>query len=429
MDNKFSIVLINHSFQINYFSRRWQLFAEKYPNVEVTLLAPEEYEWYSGKTYSFGESKKQYGKTIDIDNYHVRLFKRRNRKYIGWDSPDMKSILCEIKPDIIYHIGTHNTLFLKQLLKIRKKYLKNTKVIAFSMRGPAFNLLREFGTGPFYKTIARRGMYYYLKNRLDFINKNVDAFFCHYPDAVKCFRDEGYKGPIYMQTQVGVNEEWFHEDLMSRKEIRSKYGISDQTFVFGSASRFAVSKGVDVILKSLPKDGDWKYLMMGDGSAEDRERLMSIINERGIQDKVIVTGFVDWYDMAKYWNAVDCAIHVPLTTPTWEETFSLAVVQPMLTEKPIIGDDSGSVPYQIGFEDMIVPEGDIDALRDKIEWALSNKEKMTAIGLKMYQRTKKCFEVKQLNDLFYRTLVEDVLPGKYDMSKADMTYGQKIVSE
>lgn len=29
---KFKIVLINHTFQINYFSRRWQLFAQQHPN-------------------------------------------------------------------------------------------------------------------------------------------------------------------------------------------------------------------------------------------------------------------------------------------------------------------------------------------------------------------------------------------------------------
>ena len=40
---RFRIILINHSFQINYFSRRWELFAEKHPDVDVTLLAPVEY--------------------------------------------------------------------------------------------------------------------------------------------------------------------------------------------------------------------------------------------------------------------------------------------------------------------------------------------------------------------------------------------------
>ena len=110
-----------------------------------------------------------------------------------------------------------------------------------------------------------------------------------------------------------------------------------------------------------------------------------------------------------------------MTTPEWVETFSLAVIQPQITKKPVIGDDSGSVPYQIGFDDMIVPEGNVEALHNKIEWVLNHKEKASAIGLKMYKRTHDCFEVKHLNSMFYDTIVEDVQKGKYDENKHDMT--------
>lgn len=227
-------------------------------------------------------------------------------------------------------------------------------------------------------------------------------------------------GPIYMQTQVGVNEEWFHEDLEARKEIRRKYNISDSTYVFGSASRFSWDKGVDIILKALPSDGDWKYLMMGSGSEEEFERLRKIIRERHLEDKVIETGFIDWYEIAKYWNAVDCSIHVPITTDTWEETFSLSAIQPQITKKPVIGSSSGSVPYQIGFKEMIIPENDVDALSKKIQWVLNNKDEAKLIGQKMYIRTHNSFEIRHLNDLFYRTIVEDIIPDKYDTNKVDM---------
>lgn len=38
------IVLINHSYQVRYFYRRWQLLAHTHPDLDVTLLAPTEYE-------------------------------------------------------------------------------------------------------------------------------------------------------------------------------------------------------------------------------------------------------------------------------------------------------------------------------------------------------------------------------------------------
>ncbi len=420
-DPNFKIVIINHSFQVNYFTRRWQLFAEKHPNVDVTLFAPDKHEWYKDKSYTFGKGYVLHAKEKDDRNFHIRRIRVKNSRLIGWTSSDLKPFFREIKPDVIYHIGGHNMASLRQVLKIRDKYLPNTKVIAFSMRGPQMNIhIKKDKCSPI-RWIARRLLYCYQKWNMPFINEHVDAFFCHYPSAVECFRLEGYKGPIYMQTQVGVNEEWFHENMASRKEIRGKYNIPEDTYVFGSATRFTPDKGVDVILKALPQDGNWKYFMMGAGSDSDIQRLRSIIEERGIQDKVIETGFVDWYEMAKYWNAVDCAIHVPLTTIHWEETFSLAVVQPMITKKPIIGDDSGSVPYQVGFPEMIVPENDVKALNNKITWVLEHKKESIIIGKKMYERTKNSFEIQHLNDLFYDTLVEDVLKGKYDDNKKDMS--------
>ena len=421
MDPEFKIFLINHSFQINYYSRRWELFAQMHPNVDVTLLAPVEFDWYKGKEYSFGKSSKIQGKEKNYGNFHVCTFELRQNRYLGWSSPDFSKILRSISPEIIYHLGTHNMLSLKQVIDIRNRYLPNTKVIAFSMRGPALNLRLETDSCSLPKKIARKLMFYYLKKRLKYINKNVDAFFCHYPDAVKCFREEGYNGPIYMQTQVGVNEEWFYEDRNARKVIRDKYGINEETYVFGSATRYSESKGVDVILKSLPKEGDWIYLMMGSGSKDETARLHNLITELGIEKKVIDTGFVDWYDIMKYWNAIDCAIHVPLTTPKWEETFSLSVIQPMITKKPIIGDNSGSVPYQIGFPEMVVPEGDVVALNEKIKWVLNNKKEAERLGEKMYYRTKSSFTVRHLNDMFYDTLLEDVLTGNFDERKVDMT--------
>lgn len=421
MEPSFKIVIINHSFQVFYFSRRWKLFAEAHPNVDVFLFAPAKYSWYTQKSYTFGKGYTLRAKEVDDGNFHIKSIRIRRSKLVDWSSPDMGPFLRAVKPDVIYHIGSHNMASLRQVLKIRNRYLPQTKVIAFSMRGPQQNIqIKKDKCGPI-RWVARRILYCYLRWNMPFINKYVDAFFCHYPTAVDCFRKEGYKGPIYMQTQVGVNEEWFHDDAVTRKEIREKYGISEETYVFGSATRFTADKGVDVILNALPKDGNWKYLMMGSGSQADIQRLRSIIKARRIGDKVIETGFVDWYDMAKYWNAVDCAIHVPLTTTHWEETFSLSVVQPMITKKPIIGDDSGSVPYQIGFPEMIVPENNVDALHGKIAWVLNHKTEAKSIGEAMYLRTKNSFEVHHLNDLFYKTLVEDILQGKYDKRKSDMT--------
>ena len=412
------IVLINHTFQINYFSRRWKLFAESYPDVDVYLFAPSKYKWY-GKGYSFGNDSVREAEEYDKGNIHRRVYRVNERNW-GWTSPDFRTLFKEIQPDIIYYLGFHTQLSLAQVIRVKNSVVPNAKMMAFSMRGPYHDLHLNLEGLSVIKKIKRTISYFISKRILSIVNHNCDAIFCHYPEALQCFRKEGYKGPIYMQTQVGVNTEWFYPDEDARMEIREKYNIGN-SYVFGSATRFTRDKGLFDIIKALPKEGDWKFLMMGSGTEEQEKDLREAIAKEGLQDKIILTGFVDWYDMAKYWNAVDCAVHVPRTTPTWVETFSLSVVQPMATKKPVIGNTSGSVPYQVGFDEMIVPEGDIKALHDKLEYALANKEEMAKWGERMYERTMRSFTVNHLNKLFYDTLVEDVLSGKYDLAKVDMT--------
>ena len=224
-----------------------------------------------------------------------------------------------------------------------------------------------------------------------------------------------------MQTQVGVNPEFYHKDNEARKLIRRKYHVKDDEFLFGSASRFTSMKGLDDILLALPKEGDWKYMMIGSGSQEDKRRLQALISERGFEDRVIVPGFVPQNQMPQYFNAIDCMLHVPRTTYSWVETFSVALVQAMITGKAVIGSDSGSVPYQIGPNGIIVHEGDQEELRHWMHWMLNNKDRVKELGEKMKERADNCFSIFKLNQMFYNTITEDICQGNYDSNKIDMT--------
>lgn len=111
-------------------------------------------------------------------------------------------------------------LSLIQVAMVSHRVCPKAKLALFSMRGPASNLKLDKSKCRPKEWLKRRFRYILLKQTWNYVRKNFDAIFCHYPDAVACFRLEGYEGPLYMQTQVGVNEEWFHEDVEARHEIR-----------------------------------------------------------------------------------------------------------------------------------------------------------------------------------------------------------------
>ncbi len=414
------IILINHTFQIPRFYKRWQLLANEHRDLDVTLITPNKAKWDIKGSMIFGSDTVIEGKGLNNGNFHIIPVQIQERKFLGWISDEMVKVIKEIKPDIVYHIGGHTQPSLMQCIKTVRKYLPNSKVMAFSMRGPAYNLIfpRLRKKESRLHWIARIITYYVYSYRVKYLNKNCDAILCHYPTAIKCFKDEGFKKPIYMSTQVGVDTDVYYPDAQKRRRIRTLYNLGD-AFVFGCACRFIPNKGLFEIVDALPQEGNWKCLLMGKGENKFTESLIRQIKEKHLEDKIILTGYIEWNEMPAYWNAIDCALHVPQTTDTWQETFSLAIVQAMATGKPVIGNTSGSVPYQIGVNKMIVPEGDIQALTEKIIWTMQHRDEAMRIGLKMRNYAINSFSIKNLNKQFY-DIIQDVYHGVYNKNKVDM---------
>ena len=57
------------------------------------------------------------------------------------------------------------------------------------------------------------------------IKKNTDAAIVHYPGCLESLRKLGYSKPIYLQTQVGVDEKIFKPEENIRLKYREQLGI------------------------------------------------------------------------------------------------------------------------------------------------------------------------------------------------------------
>lgn len=414
---KITIVIISHNFAKPVFCKRWKLLAMNNPHFDVVLLAPETWKEGNLKQYSFGFEKIIEGGEYDEGNFHIRLIDMKQHKFISWTSKRLWTIIRQVQPDIIFHIGTHLQESVMECILAKRLFSRRSKLVVFSMRGPQ-ECIQMAQDRHGIRRLRSLLFYFYRMEKLRLVRNNCDAILCHYPDAVHLFREEAFHSPIYIHTQIGVDTSYFKADKQSREKIRARYNLGD-SFVFGSAIRFTADKGGADILKALPLDGDWKYLLMGSGTEDETRELERIIKERNIGEKVIMTGFIDWEEMNQYYNALDCLIHVPRTTEHWVETFSLSVVQAMATAKPVIGNTSGSVPYQIGEEGMIVKEGDIEALSAKIKHMLSHPEEAGKTGEKMRERAEKCFSIRHLT-LHIEAILKDIMNGIWDGDKEDM---------
>jgi len=407
------LLIISHVFWEKRAWKRWHLMTQLYSDIDVTLLAPR--HWIHGgyKNYTFGKTSAQQGVACEEERFRVRLIDMRQSHYFDWLSFGLINEIRRSQPDMVYYIGSHLQYPLTETILATKLFAPKAKIAAFSMRG----LPNRFDNPS--DSWKIRIIQQFDKLKWKIVKKYCDSIFCHYPHARHLFIEEGFTKPVYIQTQIGVDSDMYRFDEAARKKVREKFKIDD-SFVFGSATRFSADKGLFDVLKALPKKGNWRYLLLGSGIKEEEHAIQSVISRLGLKDRIITPGFIDWREMPDYWSAMDCAIHVPRTTANWVETFSLALVQAMSRGLPVIGNTSGSVPYQLGEDGIVIPEGDIDALREQMLRMMNNHDKARRIGALMRQRALQCFDIVHLSHCFYSTMI-DIVNGVFNPEKIDMS--------
>ena len=387
------------------FWRRWQYLKDCDRDLEIVILSPKRYEDGTKAAYSFGFVEVHEGATYMEERFKVVPIDVRQNRLGGWSSKDIVPNIKREKPDVVYYIGTHASLSLSQAIKGAR--VVGAKMYVFTMRGDLARIknlsLKHKLIRAYNDAITKRNV------------KGSDAIFVHYPDAITAFRNEGYRGPIFINTQIGVDTSYFTFKKDGRDRIRAALGIED-CFVFGSASRFNEEKGVLDIIEALPRDKKIKCMLLGSGSESEIKAIRDKAAECGVEDQILMPGLIDWAELPDYLSAMDCALHVPKRGANWVETFSLALVQEMSTGLPVIGTYSGSVPYQIGRADLMVKEGDVAAIREKMEFVMKDPVAAREIGEAMRERCVTCFDVEHIAkclDIVLRELAEGIYNEKH----------------
>jgi glycosyltransferase involved in cell wall biosynthesis len=407
------LLIISHAFVEKRAWKRWILLSQFYPDVDITLLAPISWKEGDSNNYTFGKVIIKKGKEWEQDRFKVRLIDMQKSRFFDWISYGLINEIRINQPNIVYHIGHDLQEPLIETILATKLFAPKAKIVAFSMRGLPHNF--NLNNQNWKKNIQC----IYNRVKWQIVKMNCHALFCHYPEARRLFLKEGFRS-VYIQTQIGVDAYEYNRNEIARNKIRKKYDIDD-AFVFGSATRFNSDKGLFEILKALPKEGKWRYLMLGSGTQQETLALRSEILNLNFEDKVIMPGFINWIDMPTYMSAFDCALHVPRTTTYWIETFSLALTQEMSMSLPVIGNTSGSIPYQLGENGIVVPEGDISSLRDQMIRIMNNPNEARRIGALMRKRVLDCFDITHLVHCFHSAMLDiinDVFyPEKLDMAE------------
>ncbi|MEI7645341.1 MAG: glycosyltransferase family 4 protein [Chloroflexales bacterium] len=183
-------------------------------------------------------------------------------------------------------------------------------------------------------------------------------------EAAAIIRRHGYRGPVTVIPQFGVDPELFS---LKDKTWGDSTAIppNPNPFVVGYLGRLVPEKGVLDLVAALSGMPDHVRLrMIGDGML--CPQIAARAAALGIGDRVELRPAVGSTEVPVAMAGLDLLVLPSRTTANWKEQFGRVLIEAMSCGVPVLGSNSGEIPHVIAAAGMTFPEGDVAALRQAI---------------------------------------------------------------
>jgi glycosyltransferase involved in cell wall biosynthesis len=174
-------------------------------------------------------------------------------------------------------------------------------------------------------------------------------------EAVEVWQGKGYKGPIRVIPQFGVDPEIYN----------SQFAIRNSQFTIGYVGRLVEEKGVQVLLQAVAGlAGEWRLRILGSGPMQSP--LKALARQLGVVEQVSFESPIPSAQMPAFYNQLDTLVLPSLTRPHWKEQFGRVLIEAMACGVPVVGSHSGEIPHVIGQAGLTFTEGDVQELRGRL---------------------------------------------------------------
>ncbi len=317
------VVMISKACIVGVYQKKLEALARE-PDIQLTVLVPP--KWKDDR----GEQPLERAFT---NGYELRVTPIRfNGRFHFHYYPRLAAELDDLRPDLLhideepYNLATRRAVGLAVKLDV--------PALFFTWQ----NINRRY---PFPFDWWERYNYHHAHHA---IAGNHDA------EAV--LRAKGYTGPVSVIPQFGVDPNLFSPPAQPRPK---------HPFTIGYAGGVIPAKGLDVLIRACAQlSASWELHLVGAGSEEIP--LQALADKLGVGNRVHWLGKRPSLEMPDFYRSIDVLVLPSRTTPRWKEQFGRVLVEAMACETPVVGSDSGEIPYVIGSDGLIFPEDDIDAL-------------------------------------------------------------------
>lgn len=228
---------------------------------------------------------------------------------------------------------------------------------------------------------------------------------------------------IYLEAGIGKEEQYhvvysgmdlekFYEAAnysdQKIQNIKSKYGISNDEIVVGKVAKLHKRKGYkyysELISRITAIYDNVKFLIVGSGS--EKSILEKLIKEKGLEQKVIFTGYCD--NVEEIFAIMD----IKILTSLWEG-LPRVLVQAAATGVPIVtfAVEGAHEIVKEGKNGFVVPLKDIDLLTERVSFLIDNPEKRKKMGQYGKEVANDSWSVdKMVNDI--KKIYKELLAGE-----------------
>ena len=193
-------------------------------------------------------------------------------------------------------------------------------------------------------------------------------------DGVDVLRRKGYRGPVTVIPQFGVDPQLYDPSPDRPRE-------SSSCFQIGYVGRLVQEKGVDLLLRAVADlPGDWRLSILGDGPY--RDFLGELSRELGLEDRVSFHAPLPNSEMPAHYRQLDALVLPSRGRPNWKEQFGRVLIEAMACGIPVVGSDSGEIPHVMGEAGLIFPEEDAAALGAHLRLLMRDRHLLVSLAQK-----------------------------------------------
>ena len=314
----------------------------------------------------------------------------------------------------------HTPLFLRrfQYRKHIDPYIESADVVLtvdptiFQQGALVIQRAHALNTPVFYdasKTIAEPDPHWYaIRPRIKKIIKKVTGIVTTVPKVFERYRDLGLFDATIADkfTIMGhpVNTEVFAPDNDTTDES------SGDPIKILAVTRLVPEKGVFYIfeaIKPLLQSGVAELQFIGDGpmqSVLEREA-----KRRGLEATVEFLGTVSHAEVAEYLRSADIFVNHAVSINRWEEYFGVANLEAMACGLPTVITDCGSIPYVVQDSEVaeIIPQRDIDSLRETLNQLVGDPERRQRLGRDGRTYVEENYSVERIATKYHEMLHRD----------------------